>query len=73
MEPEDNEQAMQNRVSKMEAAIQQLQAELEWVKVAMQGRVPAETAKKTKPPILGPILVALIGAVGAVAAARPWT
>lgn len=67
-----DDETMGDRVSRLEAAIRQLQAELEWIKVALQGRIPADVKEKTSPPILGPVVVALIGAIGAIVAARPW-
>lgn len=63
---------MGDRVSRLEAAIKQLQAELEWVKVALQGRAPSASPEKTRPPILGPALVAAISAAGVILASKPW-
>ena len=53
----------------LKAAIARLQVEMEWLKALVLNRPPEKT---DRPPVLGPAIIALIGAVGIVIASKPW-
>lgn len=63
---------LNDRISKLEATIEQLKAELAWVRVMLSGKAPVDTAEKTSPPWV----LILIGSVTPVAVAvlttQPW-
>lgn len=69
---------MRDDISALKATIEQLKSELSWVKQTLamllkDGPKPAEHPEKSSPPIVGPLLVAAVGAIGTIlAASPPW-
>lgn len=69
---DQSEDDMADRLSKLEAGVEQIKAEIEWIKVVVGGKAPSEVPTKTSPPwflilsgTITPLAVAII-------ATQPW-
>jgi len=61
-----------DRLSKLEATVNQIKAEIEWVKVVVQGKAPAEVPVKTSPPWLLILTGTITPLAVAIIATQPW-
>lgn len=72
MDHEPRDQDMADRITKLEQAIERLQAELEWIKMVLGGKVPKQHEERTNPPWV----LILVGSITPLAAAiittQPW-
>lgn len=63
---------MADRITKLEQAIERLQAELEWIKMVLGGKVPEHQPEKTSPPWVL-ILIGSVTPLGvAILTTQPW-
>lgn len=61
-----------NDMGDVRAAVKQLQAEMEWVKVVLSGQKPAEAPQKTSPPWITIVTFVVGPAMAAFIATAPW-
>jgi hypothetical protein len=59
-------------VSDLRAAVEQLKAEMTWVKLVLSGRSPADVPAKTSPPWITIVTFVVGPAVAAFIATAPW-
>lgn len=61
-----------DRLSKLEAGIEQVKAEIEWIKVVVGGKAPSTVPEKTSPPWLLILSGTITPVAVAIIATQPW-